>query len=256
MSVIRWTLCLAALLLPAELAAADFCDPHLPQDSKSPVAYRMRGDRCEGIYAQQVSSISVEVRSLVAAFGPFDLARHQELELAWTAPPGSTRDVRLRAFSFKPRTYYRMDTAVPAVRGVYRWPTNVLASEKLGKDDLGLLAWIDQPGPGGATRPLYLPLRAGGGAMKNGDGYEVSLYPSAPLSEVRLTVSRLDKEGNVVAKLRQNEELGYGYYPAATPTPFSTGKLGPAGFYRLVITAIPKSGLSVERSLELYHPGD
>jgi hypothetical protein len=52
------------------------------------------------------------------------------------------------------------------------------------------------------------------------------------------------------------QELGYGYYPAATPTVFSTGKLGPAGIYRLVITAVPKSGLSVEQSLDLYHPGD
>ncbi|HKH49906.1 MAG TPA: hypothetical protein VKM72_35075 [Thermoanaerobaculia bacterium] len=257
MTAIRATLCLAALLLPAGAAgAADLCDPNLPQDSKSPMAYHMRGDRCEGIYAQQVSSISIEVRSLVAGFGAFDPAKDQELVLAWTAPPGSARDVRLRAFSFKPRTYYRMDTKVPPGRGTYLWPTDVLTSAELGKDDLGLIAWTDLPGPGeGASRPVFLPLRAGAGAAKGNDGYEVTLIPSVKLSEVRMTVSRLDDKGNVVATV-QDRELGFGYYPQALPTVFPTGKLGPAGFYRLVITAIPKSGLSVEQDVELYHAGD
>jgi hypothetical protein len=249
------TLCLA-LLLPAAVAAADsLCDPSLPQDSKSPVAYHLRGDRCEGIYAQQVSAISVEVRSLVAGFGAFDPARNEKLELAWTAPPGNTADVRLRAFSFKPRTYYRMDTAVPAARSAYQWPTDVLASVELGQADLGLIAWIDLPGPGGSARPVYLPLRAGAGAVKRNDGYEASLIPSVRLTEVRLKVSRLDDKGNVKDTL-QDKELGIGYYPAGTATVFSTGKLGPEGFYRLVITAIPKSGLSVVQDIELYHAGD
>jgi len=250
------SLCLVAMLAAGPVGAESFCDPSLPQDSKSPVAYRMRDDRCEGIYAQQVSAISIEVRSLVAGFGPFDPGKDRELALAWTAPPGSTRDVRLRVFSFKPRVYYRMDTAVPAVRGVYHWPSDVLASVELGRNDLGLIAWIDLAGPGGSIRPVYLPLRAGAVATKGDAGYEVTLIPSTRLSEVRVTVSRLDAQGNVAATLRRNEELGYGYYPSAEPTVFSTGKLGPAGFYRLVITAVPKSGLSVEEDIEIYHPGD
>ncbi len=240
----------AILLLAGPAGAESLCDPSLGVDS-SPVGYHMRDGRCEGIYAQQVSAISVEVRSLVAGFGSFDPAKNEALELAWTAPPG-TRDVRLRAFSFKSRTYYRMDTEVPAAGGVYRWPTDVLASVGLGRDDLGLLAWTDLSG----SRTVYLPVRAGASAAKAKDGYEVTLIPSVRLSEVRLTVSRLDTQGNVVATLRQNQELGFGYYPAALPTVFPTGKLGPAGFYRLVITAVPKSGLSVEQDLEIYHAGD
>jgi len=253
MKVLWVILCLAAALLPT--GAESLCDPSLGDNSKSPMAYHMRGDRCEGIYAQQVSAISIEVRSLVAGFGPFDPAKDRELLLAWTAPAGSERDVRLRAFSFKPRIYYRMDTTVPPSRGEYRWPTDVLASVDLGRDDLGLIAWIDLPGPGSSTRPVYLPLRAGVGAAKGDAGYEVSLIPAVRLSEVHLIVSRLDGKGNVAATLH-DKELGFGYYPAATPTVFSTGKLGPAGFYRLVVTAVPKSGLSVEQDIELYHPGD
>jgi hypothetical protein len=215
----------------------------------------MRGDRCEGIYSQQVSSISVEVRSLVAGFEAFDPARDETLGLAWTVPPGSAQSVHLRAFSFKARTYYRMDTVVPAARSVYHWPSDVLASQRLGRDDLGLLAWIDLPGPGGTSRPVYLPLRAGAGAAQRDDGYEVALVPSVRLAEVRLRISRLDSQGNVAATV-QDRELGFGYYPSGVPTVFSTGKLGPAGFYRLAVTAVPKSGLSVEQDIEIYHPGD
>ena len=253
MTTLRMIHLLGAILFLAGPAAAEsLCDPNLPQDSKSPAAYRMRDDRCEGIYAQQVSSVSVEVRSLVAGFGSFDPAKNEKLDLAWTAPPDSKRSVRLRAFSFKPRVYYRMDTVVPAAQTVYHWPTDVLSSAELGKEDLGLIAWTELPG----SRTVYLPLRAGAGAPKAKDGYKVTLYPSARLSEVRLTISRLDAQGKESAKLRQNEELGFGYYPAAEPTVFSTGKLGPAGFYRLEITAIPKAGLSVVQDIELYHAGD
>lgn len=245
-----------SFLLAGPARPENLCDPGLKEETKSPLSYQMRGDRCEGIYAQQVSSISLEFRSLVAAFS-FDPAKDAELALAWTPPPGISGNVRLRAFSFKPLAYYRMDTAVPAVRGAYRWPTDILASQKLGRNDLGLIAWIDLPGPGGTTRAIHLPLRAGSATAKATDaGYEISLVPSVRLKEVRLTVSRLDAEGRVMDILRRDEELGIGYYPSNMPTVFSTGRLGPAGFYRIETTAIPKSGLSTVRDLELYHPGD
>jgi hypothetical protein len=245
-----------SILLAGPARAENLCDPGIKEETKSPLSYQMRGDRCEGIYAQQVSSISLEFRSLVAGFA-FDPATDAELALAWTPPPGVSGNVRLRAFSFKPLTYYRMDTAVPAARGAYRWRTDILASQKLSRNDLGLIAWIDIPGPGGATRAIHLPLRAGSAAAKPADaGYEISLVPSVRLKEVRLTVSRLDAEGKVVETLRRDEELGIGYYPSNTPTVFSTGRLGPAGFYRIETTAIPKSGLSTVRDIALYHPGD
>lgn len=250
----RHALVLGILCLSGPAGAASFCDPGLPADTKSPLSYQMRGDRCEGLYAQQVSSVSVEVRSLVASFGPFDPARDKELVLSWTEPPGAQGAVRLRVFSFKTGTYYRMDTAVAAGKGAYHWPSDVLSSLGLHRQDLGLIAWMDLSGPEGAIHTVHLPLRAGSSGAK--DGYEVSLFPSARLNEVRLTVSRLDAQGRSVAVLRKDEELGFGYYPSHTPTVLSTKKLGPAGFYRLAVTAVPKSGLSVEQDIDLYHSGD
>jgi hypothetical protein len=249
-------LAVAALAFLAKPAAAQpFCDPNLVGRSDSPTAYQEREGRCEGIYAQQVGTVSLGVRSLVESFGPFDPAKDTELVLAWTAPPGTERNVKLRAFSFRAGTYFRMDTAVPAARGVYRWPTDVLASERLVQEELGVVAWVELPGPGGSAREVYLPLRAGRGGKVEEAGHQISIVPSGRLRKVHVTVSRLDAGGGVAATLRQDEELGIGYYPSGKPTVFSTGELGAAGFYRVEVTATPVSGPPVQESLEIYHAG-
>ena len=81
--------------------------------------------------------------------------------LKWKAPPASVRPVRVRAFSLKDREYFRMDTAVPAKYGGYRWPTEIVASVGLKREEIGLVAWTTLPGPGGSAREVYLPLHAG-----------------------------------------------------------------------------------------------
>lgn len=249
----------ALLLLCAPAGAESFCDPHLEKKSTSPMAYRDRGNRCEGLYAQEVSALSLDVRSLVAGYGSFDPGKDQDLVLAWTPPPGAKETVRLRAFSFRQRHYFRMDTAVPAARTSFGWPTDLLASEELLQEELGMIAWMDLPGPGGTTRKVYLPLRAGNGAGgQPEDGYEIAVVPSKRLKTVHVTVSQLDPFGEAVVKtLRRNEELGNGFYHSNEPTFFSLGKLGAAGFYRVEITATPDSGAAaVKQKIELYHPGD
>lgn len=245
------------LALSGPVQAGAFCDPSLVKKSEDSTAYREREGRCEGVYAQQVGTVSLDIRSLTASFGPFDPNRDPELSLAWTAPPGQERDVRLRAFSLRTRLYYRMDTAVPAARGSYRWPAEILASQGLGDEELGVVAWIELPRPEGNPRKVYLPLRAGGRAgAAEGEGYEVTLVPSERLRSVHVTVSRLDANGQGATVLRQNEELGYGYYPPDKPTPFFTGNLGPAGFYRVEVAVTPMSGSPLKQGFELYHPGN
>ena len=241
-------------VLAGAAEAQPTCDPALVGESKNPLSYRMRGDRCEGIYAQEVSAISLDVRSLVGPLGSFDPARNAELALEWAAPPGATTPVRLRAFSLKERQYFRMDTAVPASRGSYLWPTEVVARVGLKKEEIGLVAWASLPGPGGSAREVYLPVRAGRAAAGE-PGYEVTIVPSARLREVRISLSRIDGNGDST-DLRRDEELGFGYYPSGQPMTFSTRKLGPAGFYRLEISAIPFSGRPVTEKIEIYHAGD
>lgn len=249
---------LAALALfagPRE--APPYCDAELLRVPRSPTSYQVRGDRCEGIYAQQVSTVSVDLRSFVKGFGAFNPETQSLLELTWKAPAGIVQNVRLRAFSLKSRIYFRMDTAQPATQGSYRWPTEILAGERLGRDDLGVLAWVEMRGPEGKAREVYLPLRAG--TPQTLDGYDVTLVPSKKLKRILLTVIQIDDEGNKVRETAvTNKDVGgeLAYYASNEPAVISTGKLGAPGFYRLEIKATAASGDAVIKDIDFYHSGD
>lgn len=215
------------------------CDPSLPDHSTSTMAYRQRGDRCEGIYAQQVGTVTLEVRSLVRGFGPFDPAKSPHLTLEWQAPPNHSGDLHLRAFSFKPRTYFRMDTKLPSTRGLYRWPTDVLAGVGLGRDDLGVVAWIETPDSKVAD-VIYLPLKIIGNGL--GDGateIQATIVPSNRLQDLRISISRVDESGREVESLRHDQELGYGYYPSNQRIDFSLDEAKAPGYYRVKVAARP-----------------
>ena len=236
--------------------APPYCDAELLRVPKSPTSYQFRGDRCEGIYAQQVSTVSVDLRSFVKGFGAFDPETQTSLDLVWKPPAGVVQNARLRAFSLKSRVYFRMDTAQPAAQGSYRWPTGILAGEQLGHDDLGILAWIEMPGPAGKAREVYLPLRAG--TPQTLEGYEVTLVPSKKLKTVLLSVIQIDEKGQDVKKLVTDRDVGgeFAFYPSNEPTVISTGKIGAPGYYRLLIKATAASGDAVVKEIDFYHPGD
>jgi hypothetical protein len=149
-----------------------------------------------------------------------------------------------------------MDTVKPAAEGSYLWPTEILAGANLVREDLGILAWIEMPGPGGKPREVYLPLRAGG--PKTLDGYEVTLVPSKKPKKILLTVLQTDDKGNSLKTLLADKDIGgeHAFYLKDEPTTFTTGKLGPPSFYRLQIKAIAVSGEAMIKDIDFYHPGD
>ena len=148
-----------------------------------------------------------------------------------------------------------MDTAQPAANGSYRWPTEILAGEKLGNADLGILAWIEMPGPEGKPRQVYLPLRAG--TSQTLDGYEVTLVPSKKLKKVLLTVIQIDEKGNDLKKLFSDKDVGgeFAFYPSNEPTVLSTGKIGAPGYYRLQLKAIAPPATPLSRKSISITPG-
>ena len=247
----------AVLYLLAGLQApVKFCDPNLKGGAESSMTYQMREGRCEGIYAQQVGTVSLDLRSFVEGFGSFDPEKDERLDLTWKPPNGVKGDVRLRAFSLKAPPYYRMDTAQPAAQGSYRWPSDVLASVELGDKDLGVIAWLTLPGPADRAREVYLPLRAGLPKASN-DGYQVTFVPSKKLKKVLVTLREIDERGTVIKALFSNKDIGgeFPHFPSKMPTVIPTGKIGPAGYYRLEIKATAASGDFVTSDIDFYHSG-
>jgi hypothetical protein len=220
------------------------CDPYLPVSRDNPFGYRVRGDRCEGIYVQQITATPL----IVASFGQLDvpqsLAPNGTLLVEWD--PGAA-GVRLRASSLKPKTYYRMDSRQPADSRSYRWPTDVLSALKLTAGDIGIVAWVEQK-VGDTLRNVYLPIRVGRPVPGREITYELVLVPGDELSEVYVALSSVAADGTRVP-VSPAKPLKYGFYPAGRSIRIPVGPLPHAGDYLVEIGATLRRGGAVSQEL-------
>jgi hypothetical protein len=160
-------------------ASGEPCPPSTAKPRSGALGYRRRGALCEGLYESPVAA-DFEVVSLLSA----DLSSAGEREIVIGAPelPGVASDVpvRVTALALRPRTYYRMDAAVPA-GGSLRWPVGeVLGPLGLDASDLGVYGQVEI---GGET--VYVPLRPLGGRGATSPRGRVGGLPQA---EVELVV--------------------------------------------------------------------
>ena len=245
----------AALLLGSGPLAAQEqgCDPQLKQTREDPHGYRLRGDRCEGVYIREVGSTPLVVVSLTESVEDFDAATGKPLLVEWTAPEGAK--VHIRARALRHRLYYQMDTVRPPGSKAYGWPVNLLSSFNLRKNELGLVAWAPYA-VGSATRDVYMPLRVSLAKATRSPSYQLTVLPGVELSEVYFSVAPVGADGQVGSFLKKDEPLKYSYYPANRAVTIPLPALGAPGIYFVEIKAIRKAGGSTSAPpLWLYHAG-
>jgi hypothetical protein len=225
------------------------CDPSLEPSVADPWGYRVRGDRCEGTYAQPVAGTPLIVASFTERFDAFDPDSTSSLVLHWSAAgPGA---VRLRAVALRRRFYYRMDTELPASAGSWAWPADLLSALELVRPELGVIAWTRRLS-GETERDVHLPLRIGVAAAEAADAtdeYALVVVPQVELTEVFVTVSRMDPDGRPADYLRDEEPLGYGYYPADRPIEIAIARPAEPGLYRVQLGARVRAGGSLTGEL-------
>jgi hypothetical protein len=241
-------------MVSARLAAQDrHCDQHLKQTSTDPTGYRPRSDRCEGIYIREVGNTTLLVASLTESVEDFNPAGGKPLLIEWTPPEGA--EVHLRANSLRHRLYYRMDTVRPPGSRSYTWPTNLLSTFNLRRNELGLLAWTAHA-VGGTTRDVYVPLRVRQGEGSRSSSYRLTVVPGVELSEVFFSIAPVGSDGRAGAFIKKDEPLKYGYYPADRAVSIPLPALAAPGIYYLEITARRQSGGSASAApIWLYHSG-
>jgi hypothetical protein len=105
------------------------CDPDIRSSGDDVYGYRLREDRCEGIYVRNVGMTTLLVASLTESFENFNPAASQNLQVDW--PALGDNNVRLRAQAFRHKLYYRMDSLRPAGNNSYTWSPNLLATFNL-----------------------------------------------------------------------------------------------------------------------------
>jgi hypothetical protein len=230
------------------------CDPSLEPSAADPWGYRARGDRCEGIYAQPVAGTPLIVASFTERFDGFDPDSTASLVLRW--PATGSGEVRVRAVALRRRLYYRMDATRPATTGAWEWPTDLLAALELGRSELAVVAWTQRLA-GDRERDIHLPLRIGDGAAGEAlTAYALVVVPQVELTEVYVTVSRMDGDGRPVDFLRDESPLGYGYYPADRPIEIPIARPEEPGLYRVQIGARIRAGGSLAGELWFERASD
>lgn len=223
------------------------CDPSLHSSTADPWGYRVRGDRCEGTYAQPVAGTPLVVASFTERFDAFDPDSTASLMLRW--PAIGSGQVRLRAIALRRRFYYRMDAQQPASAGVWAWPANLLSALDLGRAEIGVVAWTRRT-EGDTERDVHLPLRiAAGEAADQAAEYALAVVPQVELTEVYVSVSRMDADARPVEWLRDEQPLGYGYYPADRPIEIAIARPAEPGLYRVQLGARVRAGGSVATEL-------
>lgn len=240
-----------------EAAAEPFCDSGLVGSESSPMAYQMRGNRCEGIYKLEVNSELLRLVGVTESFTPIDGDAPQEVSIEWSPPPElSSQELRLRAISLDHRSYYRMDTAVPAAAHLFAWPAEIPGRLGLDQDSLGVRAFLQHPQPPDKDfAEIFLPLRLWQEKRPaRRRSVEVAFVPEVKLKEAFLSVLPVDLAGKPRgAALVDKRPLEYGYYPAKTPLYFEIAEFDGSGFYRIDLMALDSIGGSMSYRFLLYY---
>jgi len=231
------------------------CDPNLSSPPNNPYGYRLRGDRCEGTYVQQLAGGSAFLMvSLNANFETQDLGRIDPLIITWKPFPGENEPIRLRAIGLRRRLYYRMDTIRPPGSEKYEWPTDVIRALNLSLPDIGLVAFTSVR-IGQNTIEVYLPLGiAQDKQVLEPERYKIILYPRRELKEAFLHLISLNENGMPKEIILDGVPLRYGFYPAERSQIVRLPKLETEGLYKLGIGANLSGGGSSYDEIFFYHP--
>ena len=254
--------CLLVLALLARAPAADAppatfrvdCDSAVATKASDPLRYRQRGDRCEGVYGQNVAgSSTLRVASLVESLEAFDDSSSRPLHVEWTPPKGEA--VSLRATAIRAGLYYRMETVRPISASSFEWPSDVRRPLRISSADVGVTGTTSMS-IGGSRREVLVPLRISQRRPPaRSSSYRLTLLPTIGLSEVYLTVAATGADGAPTRYLERDAPLGYGVYPAERPIIVRLPALAERGVYLVRIGATREGSGGVTRSILLYHAG-
>ena len=234
-------------------AAESPCDVSLPQVESNPYGYRLRGDRCEGVYAREVGA-SLTLASLTESFQDYDAGSGRPLVVEWSKAPGDAA-VHLRAVALRRRLYYRMDTVRPAATTSYEWSPGLLASLGIPRVDLGVLGFA-RARVGETERSVYVPLRiAQQSKPARARSYSLVVVPGVELAEVFVSVAAVGADGRPGSFLRDGQPLGYGSYPAERAVEIPISGLPAPGIYYLEVGAKRRAGETLSLEIWLYHAG-
>lgn len=191
--------------------------------------YGPRGNRCEGIFARQVST-AIQMRVIGFQRGRGASAPFRPNQVVGVrTPAGAAGEVILRATATPPTINYGMDTRQVAANGLFEWDTSILADPRLALsgDQLALMACSNECRPTPDT--VYWPVEMTQPASDATGRYVVTVVARRDLKKLTYslisggkTLSRQDRDGPLFA---------------GSPVRLNLGEL-PPGEFQLTIDAV------------------
>ncbi|MEO8853424.1 MAG: hypothetical protein ABI359_06575 [Ginsengibacter sp.] len=236
-----------------QLCAQNRCDMSLPVNSKNPLSYHDLGDRCEGVYIQQLGSTALQVVSFTKSFEAYDLSSGKPLQITWDKFP-SNNIIRVRARGIERKLYYRMDTYCSDEKNSFNWPVNILSTLNIMKPDIGVVGFTKYLINGKET-DIYIPLTISQQkVVDNKPELKFVLLPGVELSEIYVSIQQIKEDGKPGIVVKEGEKLGYGYYPADRPVIIPISGLKGRGIYYLEAGATLRDGGTSSIEIWFYNP--
>jgi hypothetical protein len=238
-----------------ELASQNgYCNPHIIPPKNDPDGYRMRGDRCEGTYTQQVVGDGIlTIASFTESLDEVDPNSVDSLSLRWNQHEHGV--TQIRAMSIKPGMLYQMDTRLPEGVNSYEWKTDVM-KHYLSAGQYGVLGSVFYQL---TTRRVeaYIPLKVGSARQNaSSQDYRVYLYTIAQPAKLSLTVATVNTDGTrggyLIGDSTSGRDLKDGPYPREGKIPLRLNLK--AGLYYVTIGAELKDGSPRSLAFWLYVP--
>ena len=221
----------------------------LKAPAQHPFAYTSRGNRCEGVYIQEISNALLSILLFTKYFEDYEPESSEDLTVSWSAPQGTT--FALRAQGIAPTLYYRMDQhSKDSTRFI--WSKNILTALDIKKKDIGVSCWTTLTFDGKETIVL-LPLIIKQSNSKGTPDYQLIVVPESELKEVYVTLSNVDVSGKSISYLLDGEPLNYGYYPAGSGFSVPFSQIKKSGIYSLELGTKLRSGESASTEIYFYY---
>lgn len=168
-----------SIVLPAAAIGQD-CDSSLRPVSDAALAYRDRGNRCEGFYVSQTSTGRIDVIGVMRGKLAYELRADEMVRV--TVPDSAPSAVTVRAQGVALKTYYRMDARVSPGETL-EWPVgDVLFDGGLSSDRVGVSAFYHE----GDAR-VFVPVSAEStySPVRNDSIVRVILRPTVDVNNVQ-----------------------------------------------------------------------
>lgn len=153
--IYRISLCTIIFLIALIVSKKNFaqCDTEISPDENKEIAYKERGNRCEGYYVGRVGCPSIDLVGLVR--GHFTFAFNREEEIITVESSITDRSINLRAVGVPLRTYYQMD-AILAPNERFEWPVeDIIYPMRLNAEIINIYGWI-----GSENQKIYIPVKS------------------------------------------------------------------------------------------------